>query len=264
MRSFIPRALAICLTLCLLSSAAFAAATQSLEDFLLDEGIDMADAQARAHVLAIGDAKRALDVEITLEGLYFDGTKLLIGWRTENLTPQKPALVLYTEVQADGVPLRADADHPVSSWWPAMFGLFVAGDPINSLMGRFIIEDAAACDLSGTVEFSAYFVVKRPTKPVVVTDPEIHIPYDHEGTETDRQAMLEAMQAYGVTVADADDTDIQAWREKGYLVVNRFGEHFPQNGAEGVSALTGADLPDTADEEIVLTFQVDLDALAGK
>lgn len=266
MKMFSKRLVAIWMTLCLLSLSVFALAapSQNLMDYLADEGIDTSDESAMAHVYTVGDAKEALGVALTLEGMYFDGESLYIGWRTENLRPEEPVLVLYTDVTINGESIRADADHPVSYWWPRMFGLFVAGDPINNLMGRFLVEDTSDYDLQGEAEVSAHFTVMRPTKPLVIIDPEIHVPYDIEDMETDRLAMIEAMQAYGVTIAEPEDTDVAAWQDKGYQVVNRNGEHYLADESEGRAALTGADFPDVETEDVVLSFTVDLDALAGR
>lgn len=249
----------VLLLLLALCVPAHAAPSQNWNDFLLDERY-AADAETASHVLVLGQTEEVLDVALTLEGLYYDGDDFLLGWRMENLRPEEPALVLATDVFIDGTPHFAFADHPLSTWLPEMFGLFVAGDPINNLMKGYhaYMEDF---DWSGEVEVSAYFTVKRPTKPIAVVDPEIHVAYDDEGTETDRQAMMEAMRTYGVTIAEPGDEDVDAWKEKGYLVLNRYGEHYPDDPSEGVSAITGLDLPDSETQEVVMSFHVNLDEL---
>lgn len=263
--SMVKRIMASCLLLCLVCAAAcaLAAPTQNFRDFLADEGFDPNDKQVQSHVHFVDQTARAMDVELTVEGMYYDGDTLLIGWKTENLIPEEPALVLYTEVTFDGVPIWADADHPLSFWWPRMFGLFVAGEPINNLMWRFRTEDLERYNLHGEVDVVVYFTVKRPEKPIAVVDPDIHTPYDHEGMEVDRQAMVDAMRTYGVTIAEPGDLDVEAWKEKGYLVLNRYGEHYPKDESEGIAALTGMDMPDTKDQDVSITFRVDLDALAA-
>ena len=52
--------------------------------------------------------------------------------------------------------------------------------------------------------------------------------------------------------------------EKGYLVLNRYGDSHLEDWKEGdsVPALMGSDLPDSERQEIVITFHVNLDDLA--
>lgn len=245
-------------------SHSFAEPTQDLWDFLADEGFDTSDSQIRSHVFAVEQTQEALDVALTMEGLLYDGEHFILGWRTENLRPESPALVLYTEVTVNGATIQAYADHPVASWWPAMFGLFVAGDPINNLMGRFRVEDAHAYGWQGEVEVVAHFIVKRPTKPMVVVDPKIHEVYENEGTELDRQAMIHAMQSHGVTIAGLNDMDVAAWQDNGFLVVNQYGEHFLEDGSISSSALKGTDLPDAETKEVKISFRVNLDTLLAQ
>jgi len=242
---------------------AMAAPTQNWNDFLADYGMDAAHPRTAAHVTIPGRTEEALGVAVSVEGLYYDGETFLLGFRTENLLPESPALVLYTDVFINGAPARAIADHPLSRWFPQLFGLSVAGDPINNLMTDFN-ADMDFFEWSGEAEISSRFIVIKPLKPIVIVDAEIHGAYDHEDMETDRQAMLSALRAGGVAIAEAGDTDADAWREKGYLVLNRYGDSHLEDGKEGdcVPALTGLDLPDSERREIVITFRVNLDELA--
>ena len=242
---------------------ALAAPTQNWNGFLADNGIDVTNPQTAAHGMILGQTKEALGVAVSVEGLYYDGETFLLGFRTENLRPQSPALVLYTDVIINGAPARATADHPLSRWSPHIFGLSVAGDPINNLMTDFN-ADMDYFLWNGAVEVSSHFIVLKPSKPIVIVDAEIHNAYDHEDMEEDRQAMLSALRAEGVTIAEAGDTDADAWREKGYLVLNRYGDSHLEDWKEGdsVPALTGLDLPDAERQEIVIAFHVNLDDLS--
>lgn len=255
---------ALWVLLCMLLTSVFASAapTQNLLDFLQEEQFDTTDAAVLSHVCTIGRTKNALDVAITLEGLLYDGDTFLIGWRTENLRPLEPALILYTKVTMNGVPIWTNVDHPLSRWYPSMFGLFEAGDPINNLMGRFRIYSPDEYDLHGEAVITAYFTVKRPRKPLVVVDPEIHVPYDDEIGKRDRHAMIAAMLECGITIAEPDQMNVAAWREKGYLVLNRIGWPLNDDGINtGYSALEGADLPDCDEQNVEISFKVHLDKL---
>ena len=251
--------------LLMLIGAAMAAPTQNWNDFLSDWGIDPASPQTFAHTKIIGKTEEALGVSISVEGLFYDGETFLLGFRTENFQPETPALILYTKVAIDGISASAEADHPLSVWYPRIFGLRVADDPINNLMSDFR-ADMNWFSWNGEVEISSYFTVIRPTKPIVIVDAEIHSAYDHADMEKDRQAMLAALRAHGVAIAEAGDTDTGAWREKGYIVVNRYGEtdllgNFP--GREyALFEFIEIDPSDSEKLEVVITFQVNLDELA--
>lgn len=247
--------------------AASAAPAQSFDALLMDHGLDPADPQVLSHSMALHESAEMLGVELALEGLYFDGRTFLLGWRTDNLRPEQPALVLYTNVTLGGISVGADAyaDFPLSQWWPQVFGLFVTGDPVNDLMGAFTLENAQDYALHGVQEVAVYFTVKRPHLPVAVVDANIHTPYADAAAETDRQSMLAAMAACGVTVAQPDELDARAWQDQGYLVVNRAGELLHGDGAAGdMTLLNGEDLIDADVADITLSFTVDYDALVGK
>jgi hypothetical protein len=259
------RTMTIALILGLLCTACFAHAvpTSDVLEYLKWEGFDPSEQYVRDHMLNIGEsgvAEVALDVALTLEMLYYDEETFPLCWRTENLRPEAPVLVLYTEVTIDGVRVQALADHPVSQWYPEMFGLFMAGDPINNLVRSFRANTREYA-WRGEVEVTAAFVIKRPTKPLVVVDPEIHVAYEDERTETDRQAMIKAMQEHGVTIASPDEMDATEWEKEGYLVVNRYGEHFLAGEWIGREDLTGLDFPETEEKEVRLSFSAPLDAL---
>ncbi len=239
----------------------FAVPVDSVWDYyLMDICSSTQDDSARKHVFVVDQKAEALGVELKTEALYYDGEVLDLCWRTNNLLAETPALVLYTQVMVDGVPVDAVADFPVSLWTPSVFGLFMAGDPINNLMWSCRV-DAKEKAWKGEVEVTASFVVKRPTKPMVVVDPEIHVPYADASTETDRQATMAAMEAHGVTIAPLENMDPLSWQKKGYLVVNRYGEHFLADELVGRAALTGSDLPDCQSEEVTMTFRVNLNDL---
>ena len=255
----------------LLAATAYAAPTQSFDDYLADYGLDPSDPEVQSHVLRIGQSVRVLDMELSIEGLYYDGERLIIGWKTNNLRPEQPALVLYTNVRLGGISADADADFPLSLWSPRAFGLSVPDDPLNDLMGAFCREDAQEYDLRGIQEVTVEFTVKRPHKPVAVVDTEIYTLADNGFAKDDIQSMLAAMDACNVTVAPEGDTDVKAWQDNGYLVVNRGGEILNSDGAtDDRSILNGEDLINAesvidADEaDVAFTFTVDYDALAGE
>ncbi len=246
-------------------TAASAAPTQSFDDFLADCGMDPSDPAVSSHVTRIGQSVRVLDVELCMEGLYYDGQRLLIGWKTDNLRPEQPALVLYTNVRLGGISVDADADFPISQWWPRVFGLFVTGDPINGLMGGFDSANAKDFLLQSTQDVSVSFTVKRPRRPITVVDADIRNPYQDAAAETDRQSMLAAMEACCVTIAPEGDMDVQAWQDKGYLVVNRGGELLNADGTtDDMTLLNGEDLTDADEADVTFTFTVDFDALSGE
>lgn len=263
------RKLIICsllvLTMAFALTAACAAPTQSFDDLLADYGLDPADSAVQSHVARIGQSVSVLDVELRMEGLYYDGDRLLIGWKTDNLKPEQPALVLYTNVRLGGISVDADADFPISQWWPRVFGLFVTGDPINGLMGAFYSENAKDFLLQGTQEVTVSFTVKRPLEPIAVVDADAHTPYEDADTEADRQSMLAAMETCNVTIAQEGELDVKAWQDKGYLVVNSGGELLNADGTtDDTSMLNGEDLTEADDADITFTFTVDFDALSGK
>ncbi|MCL2811714.1 MAG: hypothetical protein FWD25_07480 [Clostridia bacterium] len=194
----------------------------------------------------IDQTAEALGMALTLETLYYDGVTFHLDYRAENLRPETPALVLYTKVMVDGERV-ATTGHPAAHWYPHVFALFMGDEKIYNLSWASFIAQVNEYAWQGEVEVTASFVVKRPTKPMVVVDDEV--------TENDRQAMLEAMRAHGVTIAGLDEMDADVWREKGYLVVNRYGWNTP----DGEFVVT--DLSDVETEEVEITFRVDLDAL---
>ncbi len=253
---------ALVIVMVLALSAASAAPTQTFDALMTDYGITPEDAQA--HSLAVAESAEALGVAISVDGIYYDGDRLLIGWKTENLQPEQPVLVLYTNVRLGGISVEADADYPLSLWWPEAFGLFVTGDPINGLMKAFYSENAKDFLLQGTQEVTADFTVKRPQKPIVIVDADVLTPYEDKDTETDRQSMLAALEACGVTIAQPDEMDVQTWMDNGYLVVNYGGEFLNTEGTTNdMVALNGEDLLDADIVDITLSFTVDFDALAG-
>ncbi|HPF88829.1 MAG TPA: hypothetical protein PK537_12340 [Candidatus Limiplasma sp.] len=259
----------LCLAAALLLTvgAASAAPAQSFEALLGEYGLDAADAQVQTHCMTVEESTEAMGARISVEGVYFDGERLLIGWRTNNLAPEQPVLVLYTDVRIGGVSLgnEAYADYPISAWWPQVFGLSVTGDPINDLMDAYDLEQAQDYDLQGTQEVSVYFTVKRPIKPLVVVDADVLTPCADADAETDRQSMLAAMDDCGVSIALSDELDAQTWMDKGYLVVNQGGELLNAEGTTNdMAALNGEDLTDADIADVTLTFTVDFDALAGK
>jgi len=213
---------------------------------------------------AVSRSEEALGVEISVEGMYYDGKKLAIGWRTNNTQPSQPALVFYTGVTIGGVSIQADYDYPISQWWPRVFGLSVAGDPINDLTDTFYTKNLQGYDLHGVMEVTANFIVKRPRQPIVVIDAEINVPCGDEDTETDRRAMLQAMRDCGVTIAQPGDMDVKTWRERGYLAVDQSGDLINDEGTtEGMPAFNGEDMPDADAAEVELSFSVDFDSLSG-
>jgi len=266
-RQMVGFSLALLLCIVWIGTAACAAPAQTFDAMLADFGLDASDAQVQAHCLAVDESAEALDTRIGVEGLYYDGERLLIGWKTENLEPGQPVLVLYTNVRIGGISVGdfAYADYPVSLWWPQAFGLSVAGDPLNGLMDAYYTEDAKDFLLEGTQEVEVSFTVKRPTKPLVVVDEDALIPYADADSEADRQSMLAAMEACGVTIAQAGELDVQAWMDKGYLPVNRGGEFLNSSGTtDDMPIFNGEDLIDADTSDITLTFTVDFDALAGE
>ena len=66
---------------------------------LADMGLNPTDKQVQSHVLPLTQREQALGVELSLEGLYFDGQRFLLGWKTNNTKPKSPALVQYTQLQ---------------------------------------------------------------------------------------------------------------------------------------------------------------------
>jgi len=244
-------------------SAALAAPTQTFADMLADMGLNPTDKQVQSHVLPLTQREQALGVELSLEGLYFDGQRFLLGWKTNNTKPKSPALVQYTQLTVDGVPISADADYPIALWWPQAFGLFITGDPINNLMDYFDTRDAADDQLHGTREVIAYFTVKRPIKPLVVVDGEINTPYQDQDTETDRQSMLAAMKDCGVTIAQPGDMDVKTWQARGYEVINQYGDLANDlSNDTNVEALNGDGWLDADTATVTLRFTVDFDLLA--
>ena len=168
-----------------LTGTAAAMPTQNWNDFLADEGIDATSAQTAAHEMILGQTEEALGVALSVEGLYYDGETFLLGFRTENLQPQTPALVLYTDVTINGTPAIATADYPVSLWSPRIFGLSEAGDPIDNLTWAFRAY-MDSFSWNGEVEISSHFIVLKPTKPIVIVDAEIHNAYEYADMEEDR------------------------------------------------------------------------------
>jgi uncharacterized membrane protein len=252
----------------ILTATAAAAPTQNWGDFLADWGIDPKSPQTAAHTKIIGQTEEALGVSLSVEGLYYDGETFLLGFRTENLQPESPALVLYTKViivDTEAHNVSAAADHPLSKWYPRIFELSPADDPVNNLMSDFR-ADMDWFSWNGEVEISAYFTVVKPTKPLVIVDAEIYNAYDNADMEKDRQAMLANLRAHGVTIAEADDIDVDAWREKGYIVVNRLGQTDLLGDYPGreykLFEFIEIDPSDSEKQEVVITFQVNLDELA--
>lgn len=254
---------ALTLVVLLQLPAALAAPTQTFADMLADKGLNPTDKQVQSHVLPLTQREQALGVELSLEGLYFDGQRFLLGWKTNNTKPETPALVQYTQLTVGGVPISADADYPIALWWPRAFGLFVTGDPINNLMECFDTRDAADDPLHGVQEVIAYFTVKRPTKPLVVVDGEINTPYEDQDTETDRQSMLAAMKACGVTIAQPGDMDVKTWQARGYEVINQYGDLANDlSNDTNVEALNGDGWLNADTAAFTLRFTVDFDLLA--
>ena len=254
---------ALTLVVLLQLPAALAAPTQTFADMLADKGLNPTDKQVQSHVLPLTQREQALGVELSLEGLYFDGQRFLLGWKTNNTNPETPALVQYTQLTVGGVPISADADYPIALWWPRAFGLFVTGDPINNLMECFDTRDAADDPPHGVQEVIAYFTVKRPTKPLVVVDGEINTPYEDQDTETDRQSMLAAMKACGVTIAQPGDMDVKTWQARGYEVIDQYGDlASDQSNDTNVEALNGDGWLNADTATFTLRFTVDFDLLA--
>ena len=248
-----------------LAAAASAAPAQSFDELLTEYGLDAADPQVQAHVFPVNDRVTVLGIELCVECLYYDGDRLLIGWKTDNLEPEQPALVQYTNVRLGGISVEADADYPLSLWWPQAFGLFVTGDPINGLMNGFYSSNAREFLLEGTREAVLSFTVIRPSKPLAVVDAYILTPYENAGSEADRQAMLAALAACGVTVASSRELDVQAWLDKGYLAVNGAGEFLNGEGAAvEMPVFNGEGLTDIGIADITISFTADYDALAGQ
>ena len=259
--------LALAAGIIIAATAACAAPAQTFEALLAEYGLNAADAQVRAHSLALDENAEALGVRIGIEGLYTDGDRLLIGWKTENTEPERPALVLYTDVRIGGISVGelAFADYPISLWWPQAFGLFVTGDPINGLMNGYYTEEAKDLLLKGKLEVEVSFTVQRPLKPLVMVDADILTPYTDADTEADRQSMLAAMEACGVTVAQPGGLDAQAWMDKGYLPLSYGGDFLGSDGTtDGMAALNGECLADADQADVTLKFTVDFDALSGK
>ena len=261
----------LALTMALAVTAVSAAPAQSFDDLLAEYGLDPSDPAVQSHMLRIGQSVRVLDMELSIEGLYYDGERFLIGWKTDNLRPEQPALVLYTNVRLGGISADADADFPISLWWPQAFGLSIPGDPLNGLMDAFYREDAQEYGLQGMQEVTAEFTVKRPHRPIAVVDAEIYTLVKDGVAKADVQSMLAAMEASGISVALEGDTDVKAWLDQGYLVVNCGGEILNADGAtDDRSVLSGEDLIDAesvidADEaDVTFTFTVDYDALLGE
>ena len=254
---------ALTLVVLLQLPAALAAPTQTFADMLADKGLNPTDKQVQSHVLPLTQREQALGVELSLEGLYFDVQRFLLGWKTNNTKPETPALVQYTQLTVGGVPISADADYPIALWWPRAFGLFITGDPINNLMECFDTRDAADDPLHGVQEVIAYFTVKRPTKPLVVVDGEINTPYEDQDTETDRQSMLAAMKACGVTIAQPGDMDVKTWQARGYEVIDQYGDlASDQSNDTNVEALNGDGWLNADTATFTLRFTVDFDLLA--
>ena len=243
---------------------ACAAPAQSFDACLADYGLDMADPAVQAHVMPVNQCVTVLGVTLCVEGVYYDGQRLIIGWRTNNLQPEQLALVLYTNVRLGGISADADADFPVSQWWPHAFGLSIPGDPLNDLMDAFYRENAQEYDLQGTQEVAVSFTVTRPNQPIAVLDDEIYTLVQDGFPEADVQNMLAAMDASHIAVAPEGDTDVKEWQDNGYLVVNRGGEILNADGTtDDMPILNGEMLTDAEEADVTFTFTVDYDALIG-
>jgi hypothetical protein len=256
------------LTMVLAVTAVSAAPAQSFDDLLAEYGLDPSDPDVQSHVLKIGQNVRVLDVELSIEGLYYDGECMMIGWKTNNLRPEQLAMVLYTNVRLGGISADADADFPVSRWWPQAFGLCIPGDPLNGLTDAFFREDAQEYALRGTQEVTVDFTVKRPHQPIAVVDDDIYTFCNDADLKADLENMLAAMDASNVTVAPEGDTDVKAWQDQGYLVVNCGGETLNADGTTNdMSILNGEDLinaesvVDADEADVSFTFTVDYDTL---
>ena len=248
----------------LAATAASAAPTQSFDDYLADYGLDTSNPEVQSHVLRIAQSVRVLDMELSVEGLYCDGQRLIIGWKTNNLQPEQPALVLYTNVRLGGISADADADFPLSQWSPLTFGLSIPGDPLNDLMGAFYREDAQEYDLQGIQEVAVSFTIKRPHQPIALVDSDLYTLFTDDSFSEGLQNMLAAIQAANVTVAPEGDTDVTVWQDNGYLTVNCGGEILNTDGTtDDMPLLNGEDLIDAEEADVTFTFTVDYDALIG-
>lgn len=248
----------LCLLCMMLSTAASGAATQNLHDFLQDEGYDTTDAQVMQSVHEVGESAEALGVEITVEGLLYDGETLLMGWRTENKTPDELALVQYIEVTAGGQVLDADADHPLSSWIPHYMSRNVHDDPNNNLMGRFIIEHARRYGLAGEVAFVAKFAVQRPIKPLALYDPDGLTRDVEDAAMLDNKAMLDALASQGIPIVESME-EAKALMAQGTVLVAYGGDPLYLSDGEFVSSSIGDLAADDCEQEAFeIAFTVDL------
>ncbi len=254
--------LLLLLALALAAAAAFAAPAQTFDALLADYGLDAADPQVRAHILTADESMEVLDLDLRLQGLYYDGQRLLLGWNTYSLEPESPSLVICQGITIGGVSVGGDAGFPCAQWWPRVFGVVPAGEPDNDFMGGFYTDQARAYGLQGTLEIAAAFTVLQPKKPLVVVDANLLTPSGDAAAEADRQSQLTLLEEYGIPVAQSGDLDAAAWRARGYLPISRAGEPLIlQAAAYSLDTLSTALYADTAEYTLALT--VDFDALAA-
>lgn len=228
------RLMGILLALLMLPGGGLAEAAEHTElfwDYLTSYGIDaenevQVSGTLRESVAPVDASLVADDVRLSITGAIFDGRFFAVGWLVENLRPENPAMVLCKTVEVNGQPVYALADFPWTSWSPGFTGLGIETEGRNRIsfgMSGELSDMEAEAELTVRVTFA----VKRPKGELVVVDPLV---YDdaslEEGMRADWQAMLEALRASGVRIAEADALDPDAWAAQGYTVLNAGGQYY--------------------------------------
>lgn len=280
MRSIRTAVAACVLALLLVPSATLAAPTDTFTDFVLDRFGWEGDTPERlvACIQPLDVNLETNDLAVHIDGALYDGAWFIVGWTKTKLGDGQPVMVCERSVEVDGEAVTTNFDYPTSRWSPDLFGLHVAGDPRDGTMSG-IFAAALDKDWHGTKEVAVNLTIKRPKAPIAVVDPMLYEDEPDPGHKADIDYGVDLLREAGIAIAGPDELDPDRWVKDGYFVVDYYGsyymggetyhgEQFVREGdLDNLLALMEyypeeyppADPPDMDEEDICLTFTMDMD-----
>ncbi len=226
MRPAMVAALALA-ALLLLAGIAYAATQWGILDYLVG-GEEHASVQLKASVQQVQATRTTDDVQIDLTGAVYDGDRLSLSFRLENLAPEKLCMVTLDAVTLNGEPAPFAFNSARDEWLPAVFAVDVPGVARNPRTGGVLSMQLPA-RYSGVVRGEATFVVERPVSgKLAVVDPVLWYDYarvfaDSPDVATDYEERRNAILKSDAVMADAFELEPAYWLQAGYTVVDADG-----------------------------------------
>lgn len=221
--------LAIVLLLAMMG-VALATISGGVIDYLYPDRANDIDESLRSMVRSVDASGTLENITVSITEAIYDGERLALSYTVENTQPNRRVLVELDKILVNGKRFSPWYETLATGWMPAFFRDNATSGRVTASSGVLGSLDLEEGTTSVTIDLS--FAVSESSRPIVIVDewatcdPQVIMDFYQEDYYL-KQA-LDFREALAndpsITIAPADQMDVEEWYQQGYTVLEFHGE----------------------------------------